>query len=87
MRNKFFLFTDCSLRSLGSALVQFPNNDWSRPLVVGYYGHSLSKAERNYHITKLELISVVSSIRHFGIYLAGQSFTIVTDHRPLKSLL
>ena len=54
--------------------------------VLSYYSHHLSKAERNYCITRRELLAVVA-IQRFHPYLYRRSFTIRMDHAALSLLL
>ena len=51
--------------------------------VLAYASRLLSKAERNYCVTRKELLSVVSFTAHFRPYLLGHCFTLRTDHAPL----
>ena len=55
--------------------------------VISYYSKSLSKAERNYCVTRRELLAVVSSVKHYHHYLYSAKFTIRTDHSALHWLL
>ena len=54
---------------------------------VFYSSRSLTKAERNYCVTRNELLAVVESVKHFRHYLHGQKFRFRTDHAPLRSVL
>ena len=48
---------------------------------------ALNKAERNYSISRLELLAVVYSIQHWRHYLQANHFHLYTDHKALTSLL
>ena len=54
--------------------------------MVGYGSHTLSKAKRNYCVTRRELLAMVYSVEHFRPYLLGRKFTLHTDHGALKWL-
>ena len=54
---------------------------------VAYSIRTLTKAERNYCVTRKELLAVVETVKHFRHYLHGQKFRIRTDHAPLRSVL
>ena len=59
----------------------------SEERVVAYFSKALSKPERNYCVTRKELLAIVKTIEHFHKYLYGQEFLIRTDHASLRWLL
>ncbi|CAK1579090.1 unnamed protein product [Parnassius mnemosyne] len=81
---EFIVDTDASDRGLGSVLSQ-GNGD--QEIVIAYFSKSLSKPERNYCVTRRELLAVVKSLQHFSKYLLGRKFHLRTDHAALKWLL
>ncbi len=52
-----------------------------------YYSCSLIRPERNYCVTRQELLAVVLAGRHFRPYLLGTKFTLRTDHASLTWML
>ena len=80
----FILDTDASSFGIGAVLSQI-QDDQER--VIAYFSKSLSKAERNYCVTRRELLAVVMSIKHFHHYLYGVNFTVRTDHGALTWLM
>jgi len=52
-----------------------------------YFSRVLNRAERNYCVTRRELLSIVESIKAFHHYLYGRKFLVRTDHASLKWLL
>ena len=55
--------------------------------VVAYYSKSLSRPERNYCVTRRELLAVVKAVKQFHVYLYGRPFTVRTDHASLQWLM
>uniref|UniRef100_A0A2C9LB45 Reverse transcriptase/retrotransposon-derived protein RNase H-like domain-containing protein n=1 Tax=Biomphalaria glabrata TaxID=6526 RepID=A0A2C9LB45_BIOGL len=80
----FILDTDASGTGIGAVLSQKVNET---ERVIAYFSRSFSKAERNYCITRRELLAVVEAIKHFHKYLCGQTFTLRSDHASLQWLL
>ncbi|GFX23935.1 retrovirus-related Pol polyprotein from transposon 412 [Trichonephila clavipes] len=80
----FILDTDASNESVGAVLSQ-EIDDQER--VVAYWSKCLSKPERNYCVTRKELLAIVKAIEHFHHYLYGQKFLLRTDHASLTWLM
>ena len=53
---------------------------------MAFYSAKFSRPERNYCVTRKELLAVVRSLAHFHPYLYGAEFTIRTDHAALRWL-
>ncbi|CAK1602205.1 unnamed protein product [Parnassius mnemosyne] len=81
---EFIVDTDASDIGLGGVLSQ-RNGD--QEIVIAYFSKSLSKPERNYCVTRRELLAVVKSLQNFIKYLLGRKFHLRTDHAALKWLL
>ncbi len=80
----YILDTDASLTGTGAVLSQVVNG---REMVLGYASESLSHEERNYCVTRRELLAVIKALRHFRPYLYGRDFLIRTDHSSLRWLV
>ncbi|GFS97609.1 retrovirus-related Pol polyprotein from transposon 17.6 [Trichonephila clavipes] len=80
----FILDTDASNESVGAVLSQEIDG---QERVVAYWSKSLSKPERNYCVTRKELLAIVKAIEHFHHYLYGQKFLLRTDHASLTWLM
>ncbi|KAK3749616.1 hypothetical protein QZH41_012954 [Actinostola sp. cb2023] len=80
----FILDTDASNFGLGVVLSQVQEGEEK---VIAYYSSTLSKAERNYCVTRRELLAIVSAVKRFHHYLYGRPFLIRTDHGALRWLL
>lgn len=83
-QGKFILDTDASNTGIGAVLSQVQNGE---ERVIEYYSRVLSKPERNYCVTRKELLAIVKSVNHFHKYLYGQEFLVRTDHAALKWLM
>jgi len=55
--------------------------------IIAYFSRVLNKAERNYCVTRRELLAMVESIKSSRHYLLGRRFIIRTDHFSLKWLM
>ncbi|GFX23532.1 retrovirus-related Pol polyprotein from transposon 17.6 [Trichonephila clavipes] len=80
----FILDTDASNESVGAVLSQEIDG---QERVVSYWSKCLSKPERNYCVTRKELLAIVKAIEHFHHYLYGQKFLLRTDHASLTWLM
>uniref|UniRef100_A0A0N5CC24 RNA-directed DNA polymerase n=1 Tax=Strongyloides papillosus TaxID=174720 RepID=A0A0N5CC24_STREA len=76
----YTIFTDASFQGLGAALTQN-----GKP--VAFTSRSLKPAEKNYPIIKLEALALVYALRQFRPYIYGKHTIVITDHKPLLSLL
>jgi hypothetical protein len=81
---EFRLDTDASDCAIGAVLSQMQE---STEKVIAYFSCTLTRAERNYCVTRKELLAVVKAIEHFNYYLYGQKFRIWTDHSALQWLM
>ncbi|GFX20790.1 transposon Tf2-11 polyprotein [Trichonephila clavipes] len=80
----FILDTDASNESVGAVLSQEIDG---QERVVAYWSKCLSKPERNYCVTRKELLAIAKAIEHFHHYLYGQKFLLRTDHASLTWLM
>ena len=81
----FILDTDASDTGIGAVLSQLDTDGKER--VIAYASRTLSKPERRYCVTRRELLGVVYFVRQFKLFLAGQDFTVRTDHGALTWLM
>lgn len=80
----FILDADASNNGIGGILSQVQDG---KERVVAYFSKALSKPERNYCVTRKELLAIIKSIEHFHKYLYGRHFHLRTDHAALRWLL
>ena len=76
------LIVDASPIGISAILTQSSANE--APRVIAYASRALTPVERRYSQTEREALSIVWGVENFHIYLYGQLFTLVTDHRPLE---
>nr|XP_054764688.1 uncharacterized protein LOC129271338 [Lytechinus pictus] len=80
----FILDTDASSTAIGAELLQVQNGEEK---VIAYGSLSLSPQQRNYCVTRRELLALVLFCRQYRHYLLGRPFTVRTDHGSLTWLL
>ncbi|PIK60135.1 Retrovirus-related Pol polyprotein from transposon [Apostichopus japonicus] len=85
-KRAFILDSDASNFAIGSVLSQVTEGS-TQEKVVAYFSKALSKTERNYCVTRKELLAIVLSIKHFHHYLYGAKFVVRTDHGALRWLV
>ena len=83
--NPFILDTDASNVGLGGVLSQKQADGTERPIM--FMSQSLTKAERQYSVTKKELLAVVTMVEKCKYFLLGRHFKIRTDHASLQWLM
>jgi len=83
-KEEFILDTDASNIGIGAVLSQ---RQEGKEKVIAYYSRVLNKPERNYCVTRRELLAIVDSLKFFRHYLLGRKFLIRMDHASLKWLM
>ena len=66
----FILDTDASDLGIGSVLSQKGKDELEHP--IAYYSQGFNKHEKNYSVTRTELLAAIESMEHFKCYLYGQ---------------
>ena len=69
----YYLDTDASDRGIGAVLSQEQNG---QEVVIAYASRTLSRPERNYDVTRRELLAVVYGLKAYRQYLLGREFVI-----------
>lgn len=80
---KFILDTDASGEAIGCVLSQVQDGV---ERVVCYGSRTCSNAEKNYDVTRRELLAIVYFLKSFRQYLLGRPFLLRTDHSALQWL-
>ncbi len=70
---EYVLDTDASNLAIGAVLSQVQEG---QEKVIAYASRTLNAAERNYCVTRKELLAVIYFTKHFKHYLLGQEFLV-----------
>ena len=79
----YILDTNASDMGCGAVLSQL-RDEIER--VIAYFSKSFSKEEKNYCVTRREMLAIVKAVKNFHPYLYGQKVTVRTDHSSLTWL-
>ena len=79
----FILDTDASGEAIGAVLSQIQEG---KEQVLAFGSRCLSAAERNYCVTRKELLAVVYFMCYYKHYLLGSEVTVRSDHGSLRWL-
>ena len=79
-----WLITDASDTGVGAWVGQGETADTARPAAL--HSRKFSNAQMNYGTTDKEALAIIDALTAFHHLLAGNEFTIVTDHQPLMYL-
>eukprot|EP00804_Cyclotella_cryptica_P005188 CCRYP_014239-RA/>CCRYP_014239-RA protein AED:0.39 eAED:0.26 QI:0/0/0/1/1/1/2/0/242 len=73
---EFEIYTDASSKQLGSVITQGNR-------LLAFFSRKLSTAQQKYSVTKLELLTIVETLKEFKSMLWGQRLKVYTDHKNL----
>src|SRR2546425_334016 len=80
---EYRLDPDASNTAIGAVLSQVQDGE---ERVIAYASRTLSRPEKNYCVTRRELLAIVYFVKQFRSYLLGREFLIRTDHSALRWL-
>jgi hypothetical protein len=69
----FEIYTDASSKQLGAVITQD-----NRP--IAFFSRKLSKMQRKYSVTEINLLVIVKTLKEFKGMLWGQNIKVFTDH-------
>ena len=79
--HQYVLATDASNHAMGAVLSMVVDGE---ERVVAYASRTFSRCQRNYCVTRRELLAVVTFLKLFKQYLLGRHFVVKTDHSALQ---
>ena len=78
------VIVDASPIGLGAILAQEDKRGQRK--IIAYASRALTDVESRYSQTEREALAVVWACEHFHLYLFGQNFTVISDHKPLEGI-
>lgn len=78
------LYCDASSEAIGGVLTQQDDQGIERP--IHYFSKQLSEGQKRWATVEREAYAIIFALQKLRPYLYGATFSIVTDHRPIKNL-
>lgn len=79
-KNPIEIYVDASQKGLGACLIQNKHP-------VTYASRSLTECEQRYAQIEKEMLAICFSLSKFHQFLNGRKIKIITDHKPLVSII
>ena len=69
------------------AVISHDFPDGTEKPVAYYASWTLTTTEKNYHQLQKEALALIFGVKRFHNYLYGHQFTLITNHKPLLTIL
>ena len=85
MRKPVTVACDASSYGVGAVISHIMQDGSERP--IAFASRTLSASEKNYSQLEKDALGIHFGIKKFHKYLYGRKFTLITDHKPLTTIL